>query len=214
MQSAKAVYIMFSSTHCGMGSFIRLMTGEFYNHVSVSFDENLSELYSFARIHKRTPLYAGFVHESCMRYRDFSTPVKVCKINLCSDDYEALQCKIDSMMHQKDSYIYNLASAIAYPLKHKISIGSAYTCVEFVSNLLEEIGLASYQNGSGFCSIKNLEALLDDYVIYEDIFPKISSTDWQDDVFNEPLGVIGAVRCTLRNNARLVKRLLVRSSKN
>ena len=214
MQSQKSIFIVFSSTRCGVGRFIRFVTGGFYNHVSISFDENLRELYSFARFYRRVPLYAGFVQESGLRYRLFNTPIKVCKVELSDSEYEAVRDRIDSMMNHKDTYIYNLVSAAAFPLRHKIKICSAYTCVEFASHLLDLAGVENCENKSGFCSIKNLENLLANNVIYEDIIPQSEFDDWQNDVFNEKIGVVGAIKYTLRNNARLVKRILVHSDRN
>ncbi len=214
MQGEKAIYIVFSSTHCGIGGFIRLITGGLYNHVSVSFDADLKELYSFARHYKRAPLYGGFVRESSMRYRIFATPIKVCRIDVGDNEYNEIHSKIDSMINNSDTYIYNLASAIAYPLKRKIHISSAFTCVEFAAYLLNLAGIENSENASGFCSIKNLEKLLEGNVIYEDIFPESELSDWQNDTYNEHIGVVGAIKNTLKNNARLLKRIIIAPDKN
>ncbi len=214
MKNERAIYIVFSSTHCGVGSFIRFVTGGFYNHVSVSFDENLSELYSFARFYKRVPLYGGFVHESGLRYRVFATPIKVCRVAVSDAEYNKVRSEINSMMDKKDTYIYNLASAAAYPLRRKIQVSNAFTCVEFAAYLLELVGVQNKENDSGFCSIENLEKLLENNVIYEDIFPESEISDWNDDVYNEKIGIFGAIKHTVRNNARLVKRMLISRDKS
>ncbi len=211
MLNDNAIYIIFSSTHCGVGSFIRFMTGGFYNHVSVSFDPNLNELYSFARFYKHAPLYGGFVHESGMRYRMFNTPIKVCRITLSNDEYNRLRLRVNEMLCNRDRYIYNMLSAMTYPFHLKVNIASSYTCVEFAAHLLASAGFANSENNSGFCSIKNLETLLADKIIYEGVFPESSLCDWQDDTFNEKIGIIGAIKYTIRNNARLLKRMLSRT---
>ena len=77
----KYIYIVFSATPYKMGSFIRHMLNNRYNHVALSFEEDLSEMYSFSRRHANTPFFGGIVHESFGRYEwngDFSD-IKVCR---------------------------------------------------------------------------------------------------------------------------------------
>ena len=94
MQSEnKDIYIMFSSTPSKMGSFIRFMTGNKYNHVSLSFREDLGHLYSFARYYKNTPFVGGFVEESVLRYfllGSETVRVKICKIPISDEKYSSL----------------------------------------------------------------------------------------------------------------------------
>ena len=214
MQDERFIYLMFSSTRCGVGSFIRFMTGRFYNHVSISFDAQLSELYSFARIYKHAPLYGGFVSESNMRYIG-ETPIKVCRIALTDEQYNQIKSKIEDMKCHKDTYIYNLISAMTYPFKRKINISSAFTCVEFASYLLSAVGIENGENERGFCSIESLEGLFENDIVYEGVFPESRIIDdWKDDMYNEKIGVVGAVKHTVRNNARLVKRMFTGSRRN
>ena len=62
------LYIVVSSTPSRMGHFIRRITGQDYNHISVSLDPQLLTMYSFARRYYRTPLFGGFVQETPARY--------------------------------------------------------------------------------------------------------------------------------------------------
>lgn len=216
MQDKKAIYIVFSSTHCGIGSFIRFVTGGFYNHVSVSFDRELRELYSFARLYKRAPLYGGLVHESRLRYSGIiATPIKVCQITLSDEQFGRIRTTVDTMMRDRETYLYNLVSAILYPLHRRVRILRAYTCVEFATYLLSSVELLHSVNSDSFCSIENLELLLNDNVIFEGEFPQSDAEcDWQDDMYNRKIGFFNAVLCTLRNNAKLVKRLLLGANGN
>ena len=72
------IYVVFSSTPYKMGKFIRAMTRESYNHVSIALDESLSQMYSFSRRYYRTPLYGGFVHESRSRYHVNGDATRIC----------------------------------------------------------------------------------------------------------------------------------------
>lgn len=213
LNEQESVYIIFSSTNCGIGKFIRTVTGGFYNHVSVSFDPSLREMYSFARYHKSAPLYAGFVCESCERYlANKATPIKVCRIPLNSERYLLEKSRIEQMRVHKNYYVYNLLSAIFYPLHYKVDIKDAYTCVEFAVTTLNNVGIP--KSIPRFCSIQNLETLLADRVVYEGLYPEPSpSTVRCDDRFFDKIGFADALFKTLWNNARLVKRLILQSLK-
>ena len=66
----KKLYVVFSATPLKVGSMIRTVTGEKYNHVSISFSPRLKTLYSYARYYKKAPLYGGFVKENAERYQN------------------------------------------------------------------------------------------------------------------------------------------------
>ncbi len=164
----KYVYILFSATPYKTGSFIRHMLNNRYNHVALSFDEDLSDMYSFSRHHANTPFFAGFVHESFCRYEwkgDFSD-IKVCRLAISDKRYNLLKNYVEKMIGESKKYVYNYYSAAVTPLNHRIRIRNAYTCVEFVGDLL---GMAGFQNikFGGFHSLQGLEKKCEPYVIYE-----------------------------------------------
>mgnify|MGYP000490185553 CR=1 FL=1 len=60
----KSIYLLLTRSDTYVSKTIGLATSDKYTHISISFDEKLEPLYSFARKYKRTPLPAGIRHEA------------------------------------------------------------------------------------------------------------------------------------------------------
>ena len=203
----KYIYILFSATPYKTGSFIRHMLHNRYNHVALSFDESLSDMYTFSRRHASTPFFAGFVHESFCRYEwkgDFSD-IKVCRLEIADKKYERLRTHIQKMCRQSDQYIYNFYSAAMTPLHHRVRIRNAYTCVEFVGDLLGIAGVENVTFGD-FHSLQGLEEICSPYVIYEGssrTYP--AASDWKGDAFCKKVPVSKGLAASAVSFAKLTK---------
>jgi len=97
------IYVVFSATPYLIGKAIRHVTGQTYNHVSIALDENLAQMYGFARRFYRTPLYGGFVKETLSRYQvnGKATQICVCKLPVTEDQYNALAARLNIMFSDK-----------------------------------------------------------------------------------------------------------------
>ena len=60
----KSIYLLLTNSDTYVSKTIGLATSDKYTHISISFEETLEPLYSFARKYKRTPLPAGIRHEA------------------------------------------------------------------------------------------------------------------------------------------------------
>lgn len=203
----ESIYIVFSATPYKMGKMIRTVLHNRYNHISLSFDEDLSTMYTFARFHENMPLYGGFVAESPCRYQrgEHSAQLKVCRVEMPEENYLALRAFVAQMERRSRKYIYNLYSAVCTPLHLRLLIRDSYTCAEFVGDALSIAGL-DISMGT-FHSLRKLELLLDSCVIYEG--PCTLYTDepvWGEDHFPEKLGRISGTTATLRSLGRLTAR--------
>lgn len=160
------LYIVFSSTPCRMGAFIRRCTSNDFNHVSIGLDRTLEPLYSFARRYYHTPFYGGFVRETLSRYciHGQAATVRVFRLPVTQDQASALDRKFAQMLLHQDTYLYNYLSALAVPLKKTVPLSNAYTCIEFCVYILHSIGLP-LMPGS-FYSLRDLETLLHPYELY------------------------------------------------
>ena len=209
MSNQKHLYVVFSSTKCGMGSFVRFMTHNPYNHLSLSLDRNLGTLYSFARHYKSAPLYGGFVCESCLRYKsNSSAQVKVAAIPLTDKQYEAATEYFENIKKGGNRYIYNTLSAITNLFHRKVKIKDAFTCVEFAVSTIDNLGLDKDISANRFYSIKQLEAILADRITYEGVFPDWADcSDWGNDTYNLPMGFFKGSKNTIHSYLRLLKRL-------
>lgn len=177
------IYVVFSATSCAVGSFIRRMTHNTFNHVSVSLDSGLTKLYSFARYHENAPLYAGFVEESAMRYKgEQPAIIKVCRVAVDSNGYEAAVKLLENVEGDKEKYIYNFASAACFLLRHRVFIANAYTCIEFAVKVLSTAGVPFV--GDEYYSIYDLEKKLSGDILYEGASDGyIRAESWGNDEF-------------------------------
>ena len=160
------LYVVFSSTPNKMGAMIRRITGTPYNHVSIALDENLSQMYSFARRFYHTPFYGGFVKESVSRYHinGKTADIRVCRISITSDQSSTLDALLKEMLSRQDTYLYNHLSALTVPFRRRINIRDAYICVDFVVQILQSIGIEL--STGRYYSVGELEQLLRPYIVY------------------------------------------------
>lgn len=172
-EQQKYLYIIFSATPYRMGRWIRFVTGEPYNHVSIATDEGLEELYAFARRYYRTPFYGGFVTEYPYRYHYHGNPAQIllCRLPLNNAQWQHLRQRLDRMQADPRRYIYNHLSALTAPFRHKVKVPDAYTCAEFTVSILQELGF-NFRNDR-FYSIGDIADELEDHRIYTGDFPAI-----------------------------------------
>lgn len=171
------IYIVFSSTPYKVGKLIRKVTREEYNHVSISLDEALTQMYSFSRRYYRLPLYGGFVHESRSRYHieGRATQICVCALPVTTRQYVTLQSLLLDMHRKNRLYIYNHLSALGAIIHMPIRAKDAYTCVEFCVKILRDLGV-DIKPGK-YYSVGDIHALLGSYTVYTGIMPEPDSFD-------------------------------------
>ena len=165
----RKIFVIFSSTPLKIGKFIRAITNNKYNHVSISLDPTFQTMYSFSRFYKHIPFYGGFVKESSLRYKNkkkYAT-IKVCEIEVSDEKFNYLKDYFNLLEENFDKYLYNLFSAIFTPLKKRILIKDSYTCIEFAIDTLSKIDNTIIPGK--FYTINELEQHLKNNVIYEGI---------------------------------------------
>ena len=173
----KYIYVIFSATPYRMGSLIRSVTGEPYNHVSIATEENLSCIYSFARRFYRTPFYGGFVREHPSRYTHNGTTadIRIYRLPVPEQRWKKLNLQLKEMQENAKHYLYNHLSVLAAPLHKKVMVEDAYTCAEFVVCTLSNLGFDF--DPERFYSIGQIAEPLEPYHIYTGKFPTNAPQD-------------------------------------
>lgn len=196
------LYVVFSATPLKIGSMIRVITRGEYNHVALSFEKDLSRLYSYARYHKSTPFYGGFVEESAARYKHKNKVAKiyVCAIPLTRENYDKIQCHLATMQASPERHKYNMFSAAATPISKRIHIDGCYTCIEFVTSILSMV--FSDISGKQFYTIEELRKRLSKYHIYSGPFPNCQAT--RDESYEKKIPLHRAAYLSARLQARLL----------
>lgn len=173
----KYLYVLFSATPYRMGRWIRRITGEPYNHVAIATEEDLKQLYAFARRYYRTPFYGGFVEEHPCRYHHngVTADIRLYRLPLTQRQWDTLQTLLAGMREQSERYLYNHLSALAAPLHIKVRVRDAFTCAEFAVSVLSTLGFDFDANR--FYTIGGIARRLDEYHIYTGRFPIKGETD-------------------------------------
>ncbi len=171
MENQKYLYVLFSATPYRLGRWIRLATGEPYNHVAIATEEDLRECYGFARRYYQTPFYGGFVTERPSRYRhdDRISSIRLYRLPLTLVQWQQLVSLLEHMRSCPERYLYNHLSAITAPIHLKIRVKDAFTCAEFVVMVLSRLGFDF--NPAHFYSIGDIAARLERYCVYTGYFP-------------------------------------------
>ena len=199
----KYLYILFSATPYRMGSLIRRVTGEAYNHVAIATEEDLRDLYAFARRYYHTPLYGGFVTEHPFRYHHNGVTANIClyRLPLTTRQWDTLQALLSKMRARADRYLYNHLSAMLAPLHLKIRVRDAFTCAEFAVSILSTLGFDF--DPKKFYTIGGIAQRLEAYRIYTGKFPTTSEVD---PAFFAPHPLPHPVASTTKNILRLLWR--------
>lgn len=206
----KYLYVMFSSTPYKMGEFIRAITKNYYNHISLSIDSSLKCFYSFARRYSAAALYGGFVEESKLRFVKNGKPsgVKIAKIPLSEEQYLCVEAILSDMKERKDDYIYNTISAVSSVFGKKIGIDRSFTCIEFAVHILSRANILPDIDESKNYTIAMLEDKLSEYVFFEGEIEILANDTWGDDEFNTRKNFFSLFGLTLMSYARLIGRFV------
>ena len=106
-------------------------------------------------------------------------------------------------------YIYNTLSAATNIIRKKVRVKKAYTCVEFVVETLDLLAVDERLCAGNFYSVKDLEDIFSDRVIYEGEFPKwCENAVWGNDDYDTTLTFFKGSKSAIRAHLRLLKRLL------
>lgn len=123
------------------------MSGEEYNHVSISMDNALQNMYSFGRRSMRFPLNAGLVKENPTLgiFKKYGqTKCKVYKVTLSQQQYLQADAILNTFLKDMQEYRYNFIGLGAMKLGIPLHREKRYVCTQFVSYILEQSGIFNF----------------------------------------------------------------------
>ena len=138
------IFIVLTQTKTYPARVIRLYTNEPYAHASIAFDENLDEMYSFARRGMYNTFNAGFIREYIDKGvfgRFNSTTCCIYRLNISKDQYIRLRKEIDIFKENKKEYSYNYLGLLGAAFNIPICSKHRYFCSQFVAYVLEKSGI-------------------------------------------------------------------------
>lgn len=155
----RRVYIVLTDTGTAFTRLIKLYTKKPYNHASLSFDEKLTEVYSFGRKLPQNPFIGGFVKENLQQglFKDASCRIYSCQIT--ESQYREMQQVIKNIEKNQHHYTYNLLGLLGFVLNKPITKEHAYFCSEFVATVLKEGGILNMQKSPSLIAPHDFQSM-------------------------------------------------------
>ena len=138
------VYIILSQTGSIVSKWLKMVTKDEYNHVSLSLDKELNEMCSFGRYYAYFPFWGGFVHESTKMgalKRFKNTTSKIVRIKVNNEQIDSIRKKINEMFSSKKKYRYDMLGVVLASMHVDYRRNYRYYCSEFVKEILINNGV-------------------------------------------------------------------------
>lgn len=136
------IYIVLTQSGTVLSRAIQLYTKQMFSHVSIAFDSELKEMYSFGRKKEHNPFIAGFVHENpnCSLLRNADCAIFSCYVT--DEQYHRLRQQIQYYKLHRDNYKYNFIGLLAVMCRFKLKRSNAFFCSQFIGTIFKKAGLS------------------------------------------------------------------------
>jgi len=138
------IYIIVAQTRTGVAKAIKFFTRKPYNHVSISGDVGLSEMYSFCRNYPRVPLPATFnkeiIGQGTLGLYD-NIPCEIYRVPVTSEQKREFEQIMQHFFTFRKTYSYNILGLVAIFLKISWSRKNHFLCSQFVAHTFFKLGL-------------------------------------------------------------------------
>lgn len=136
--SEQKIYLLLTDTGSLLTRIIKLFTRKKYNHVSLAFDAELADTFSFGRKKANNPFIGGFIHEDVTS--DFYSRAKcaVYELNVSEEQAAVMRAYVSSFEQDKEKYHYNLLGLLPALFNKVWDRENYYFCSHFISTVLVE----------------------------------------------------------------------------
>jgi len=135
------VYILLTQTTSVLTRVIKFCTKKPYNHASLAFDERLEYTYSFGRINPNDPLIGGFAHERLDTGVFKNATCQLLSLDVTPEQYRKMREHVAKIEANQWKYKFNFIGLFGARFDFEIKRKHAYFCSQFVSKVLQEVGL-------------------------------------------------------------------------
>lgn len=132
----RTIYFVFMNTGTYLSRLINLYTRQSLNHVSIAFDDQLEEMYSFGRKNLHNPFSGGFVREDIQSPFFQNTNCAIYAYTLTKADCDRILLKIKEIEANQNIYKYNFLGLIGFMLHIEVQRKHAFFCSQFVATVL------------------------------------------------------------------------------
>ena len=138
------IYVIVAQTGTGPARFFRFITKKPFNHVSLSADVTLSEMYSFCRTYRPVPLPATFNKEIVGKgtLGQFGyIPCEIYRIPVTKEQKAEYNSIIRHFVDNRNIYSYNILGLLAVYMNIEWKRKKSFVCSQFVAYTLDKIGI-------------------------------------------------------------------------
>lgn len=135
----RTIYFLFTDTGTYLSKVINFCTNQSLNHVSISFDPELKEIYSFGRKQPRNPFIGGFIRED--PHSDFmkNSNSAIYSYTVSDNDCEVIIHHIKEIEAKKEAYKFNFIGLLGVLFQIEINRRNALFCSQFVATVLRDL---------------------------------------------------------------------------
>lgn len=163
------IYIVLTQTGTILSQILKKFTGAKYNHVSIATDKDLTNMYSFGRLHAYNPFVAGFVKESTESgtFKRFKkTEAMILTVKVSDEQYHKICNYLNSLYNHKKAFGYNYKGVFMAFFGKVHAARNRFYCSEFVKNALVKAKIVSAEEFPAITQPIFFSQLFDD-VIYK-----------------------------------------------
>ncbi|MFD2333665.1 hypothetical protein ACFSR7_30775 [Cohnella sp. GCM10020058] len=166
----KSLYFLLTDTGTLFTSMIKRFTDAPYNHASLVFGADLSEVYSFGRKKPTNPFAGGFVEENVYTgtFSHFpNTRCALLRLKVTRRQLEETRRVVGSFKRQREQYRYNLVGLLGVLLDRDMGSDKAFFCSQFVAQVLREAGLQLWERPSSLVTPDHFRVHTEMETVYE-----------------------------------------------
>jgi hypothetical protein len=167
MMAEKQVYILLTNTGSLLTKMIKLYTKKPYNHASIAFDHNLSEVYSFGRKTARNPFIGGFVKEDVGNGLFKQADCALYSITVSDDQIQKMKHNLQEIEARKKQYRYNFLGLFGVMLNKPLKRKNAFFCSQFVAFVLKESAIMDFEKPLALIAPHDLQCIPAVQLVYE-----------------------------------------------
>jgi len=138
----KEIKIVLTQTNTIISRTLKFFSKKPYNHISISFEDDCSTMFSFGRKVIWFPLIGGFVKEDINSgvFKLFpETKCKIYKFEVTDEDYDIICKRLNDFISKPDKYRYSILNVFLIRFNIPFERKYHYVCSSFVSYLLKGI---------------------------------------------------------------------------
>jgi hypothetical protein len=163
----KEVYILLTNTGSLLTKLIKLYTEKPYNHASIAFDHNLSEVYSFGRKTARNPFIGGFVKEDVREGLFKQADCALYSITVTESQIQKMKYYLQEIETQKKHYRYNFLGLFGVMFNKPLKRNNAFFCSQFVAFILKESTIIQFQKPISLIAPYDFQCVPNVHLVYE-----------------------------------------------